>query len=543
MKSIRILFHIIKADFLERLRCYRFLITLGLTVFAAYIFVPSADAIHFSLHLGDYRGIYNSAWIGCNVSLLTTIFLTLAGFYVVKDSIARDVHTRVGQIIATTPLTKPLYTLGKAFSNFVILAVMLIVSGFSSIVMFLMRSEVSHLDLWVLLSPILFIALPAVAVVAALAVLFETISWLNGGVGNVVYFFVWVSLLSIPPLVFKNGDSLSSYFIDIFGMSVPLKSISDAAKTSIPEFNSVAFSVGAVKGTLKPFLWEGMNWTAPIIAGRAICLAIATGIALLSSVFFNRFDTSKQTQKFKGKKKNTPTMSQIDILETLQLKEEKKDLKKSIQVHLTPLTRKHLGFNSLQLLFAEIRLLTKELKLWWLLCVTGLIIGAVCNPVDISQKYLLPIVWFLPILVWSSMGCREKRCNTSQMIFSSAHALRYQLPLTLLAGVIFTAVTGSGVGIRLMMAGNWGSVFSWGVGVLFIPTLALTMGIWSGSSKMFEIVYTILWYLGPVSHIEVLDFMGATRGVSIMNITLTYLIVTVSLFILAVIGRMRQIRI
>jgi hypothetical protein len=34
-----------------------------------------------------------------------------------KNAIERDEQARVGQIIATTPLSKPLYTLGKAFSN------------------------------------------------------------------------------------------------------------------------------------------------------------------------------------------------------------------------------------------------------------------------------------------------------------------------------------------------------------------------------------------------------------------------------------------
>jgi hypothetical protein len=49
-----------------------------------------------------------------------------------------------------------LYTLGKAFSNIVFLAV-----------------------------------------IAALAVLFETISWLRGTLGNVVYFVLWLILLII----------------------------------------------------------------------------------------------------------------------------------------------------------------------------------------------------------------------------------------------------------------------------------------------------------------------------------------------------------
>ena len=61
--------------------------------------------------------------------MLCSALLSLPAFYLVKNAIERDKQTGVGQIIATTPLSKPLYTLGKAFSNFVFLALMVAVHG------------------------------------------------------------------------------------------------------------------------------------------------------------------------------------------------------------------------------------------------------------------------------------------------------------------------------------------------------------------------------------------------------------------------------
>ncbi|MBM3134663.1 MAG: hypothetical protein FJZ89_05115, partial [Chloroflexi bacterium] len=112
--NLHTIYHLVRADFLERVRRYSFLITIGVTVFAAYSFVPPADALYATMDLGGYRGVYNSAWIGATVALVTTLFLALAGFYLVKNAVERDLQTGVGQIIATTPLRKPLYTLGKA---------------------------------------------------------------------------------------------------------------------------------------------------------------------------------------------------------------------------------------------------------------------------------------------------------------------------------------------------------------------------------------------------------------------------------------------
>jgi hypothetical protein len=45
---------------------------------------------------------------------------------------------------------------------------------------------------------------------------------------------------------------------------------------------------------------------------------------------------------------------------------------------------------------------------------------------------------------------------------------------------------------------------------LFVPSLALALGIWSGTSKVFEAVYTVWWYLGPGHHTPDLDFLGSS---------------------------------
>ena len=42
---------------------------------------------------------------------------------------------------------------------------------------------------------------------------------------------------------------------------------------------------------------------------------------------------------------------------------------------------------------------------------------------------------------------------------------------------------------------QWSWLLAWGVGAMFIPSLAL--GVLSGSNKTFEGLYLIVWYLGP----------------------------------------------
>src|SRR6476659_7397041 len=98
MKHFRILYHMVRADFLERVRRYSFLLSLFFSIYLGYEVYTG----RIRLQLGDYRGENNSAWLGSVITLLASTLLTLIGFYIVKNTIQRDRETRVGQILATT---------------------------------------------------------------------------------------------------------------------------------------------------------------------------------------------------------------------------------------------------------------------------------------------------------------------------------------------------------------------------------------------------------------------------------------------------------
>ena len=85
-----------QADYRERTRRFGFLFTLGIALWAAYMFVPPNGSVYSTLRMGSYRGVYNSAWVGTLVSLEVVVFLSLAGFYLVNNTITRDLRTRVG---------------------------------------------------------------------------------------------------------------------------------------------------------------------------------------------------------------------------------------------------------------------------------------------------------------------------------------------------------------------------------------------------------------------------------------------------------------
>jgi hypothetical protein len=73
MSVLRVLYHMAHADFLERVRRYSFLVTLAGALYLAY--AVAAEKVWIVVG-NDYRGVYNSAWIG----MLMTICLFYVAF-------------------------------------------------------------------------------------------------------------------------------------------------------------------------------------------------------------------------------------------------------------------------------------------------------------------------------------------------------------------------------------------------------------------------------------------------------------------------------
>jgi len=541
MKRLRILGQLIRADFLERTRRYSFVITLGLMLYIGYSAIPSAKSGMLTLDLGDIRGIYNSAWIGGVVALLGSMLLSLPGFYLVKNGIARDRETGVGQIIATTPLHKALYTLGKTVSNFIFLAVIIVVFAFAAGAMQFIRGEALRLDVWGLVAPFLFVTLPMMALVAAVAVLFETIPLLRGGFGNIAYFAFYIAtiIVSLSGATFSSQGVIEQPINDLFGTTVIGASMGQAAHTAFPDQN-LNFGVGytPAQGPIQTFHWEGVAWTTDVILGRLLWVGVALGIALLAALFFDRFDPARS--KPKALRRNGIVTRMLAPFRSLRFP--RLDLRRLVALprfRLPPFGRRMFF---LRVLLAELRLMLKGLRWWWCLVALGLIIAGLRASDALEQQGLLLAAWVWPVLVWSKLGVRERQHHTGAVIFSASHPLRRQLPATWLVGVIVTTLTGSGVGVSLLLASEWSHLLAWSVAVLFIPTLALTLGIWSGSSKLFEALYVVWWHIGPANGLATFDFMGLSSEAIARGLPLVYLGGTVLLLGLAVVGRARQIR-
>lgn len=521
MSRVRAVVAIARADLLERVRRSSFLAILAATAWLGWLVVRG----QVTLRLDTYAGAVNGAWAAALVAVTLSAIVSLAGFWVVKGSVGRDRTTRVGEILAATPLSNAEYAIGKFLSNFAVLGAIVAVLAVAAPVLVLLSGRGMHPAS--MLSPFFLIALPSMAVVAALAVLFETFRPLSGGAGNILWFFLWTALLAVP---FAVGSPEA----DVSGLQILYESMGSAAKASFPDYRGgfsltvVGLEDQPVRGT---FIWNGIDWTPGMIASRCAWFGIAALIALLAAVPFDRFDDSRRRKaRTPGRALEDPEgRPGTDLALT----------HRPAPARLTPLAASSASFSDvfLRVYLGELRLMLKGLPWWSWAAAAGLVVASVAAPFEIARARILPFAWIWPVLVWSAMGAREARDGTEELVFSAPHSLAVQLPALYLSGVTIALAAGAGVGIRCVASGSLGAFAGWLSGAFFIPALALALGTWSGTSKVFEAVYTVLWYIGPLQPTPALDFMGASDAGIAAGMPAVTLIVAATLIGAAIIGR------
>lgn len=523
MSTLRVLYHLVRADFLERVRRYSFLAMLGLVVWLGFL---SASGQFRMRIFPDYIGVINSAWVGGTMTVTVAFLLGFVGFYIVKGSVSRDYETGVGQIMATTPLTRPTYMVGKWLSNFAVMSIAVFIMLLEGIVMQL-TSGTQGFDLVALAKPLIVIALPCVGLVAAIAVLFESISWLRGGLGNVAYFFFFFAALiaSGETSAIGKADFAMNPYIDFSGWQIVGDSVWRAAQSMYPEIEGgFTFSITPLAAP-KLFIWNGILWNTEIYLSRLLFLVIAIGLVTTSALFFDRFNPSPFFL-VKRKKSEPAVLEPAAAVETTP----------SLNNKLTPLTNTNTSFRFDALFWAELKLFLKGQRWWWYVIAAGLIIGQLASDLD-GARLLMLAGWVWLTLILSSLGNRENRFDTRQIIFSAPRPILNQLPAAWFSALVVTAALGSGALIKFILMGESFSVLGWLTGVLFIPSLALALGISTGSGKAFEALY-ILWMYALTQKMPALDFAGMTSASPLY----IYALLAVGLFAFSLFARQWQLK-
>ena len=457
---------IIRADLLIRFRRPSTIAVFLLLSAFAYIWVPDPATGRALLQIDGKRAIYNSAAIGMATASLAAIFIGLAGFYVISNAIRRDVLSRCGFVIASTTMRGGEYLIGKVAGNIVFLTTF--VTGFmlTSMGMLLVRGE-ARLEPFVFATQYLLLLPPVIVFVSVIAILFESIPFLSGKIGDVAYFFLWVASLGVVASnVTASDPGLYGYF-DVSGFGYLKAGLgTDHIAIGMTNFDA-SKGLYEFKGLALPAAWVG---------ARIGSTLFPLGFLPVALLFFHRFDPVRL--------RKSPQRGSRSWLARTGL------LLKPVSRAVYRLAARA-GSGSLLSAARHDALMSLTSFPATVLIVIGFAIaGLAAN----APKDVMPLAFAAAAVLVADLSSREKRAGTLPLVYSTP-LLRdgfvwWKFAAALLLGSLILFVPA----LRMIAAAP-SSVFALLAGLLFVCAAATALGIFSSNGKTFILAFLTFWYV------------------------------------------------
>ncbi|MGN6183371.1 MAG: hypothetical protein ACTHQM_06915 [Thermoanaerobaculia bacterium] len=513
------LFAIVRADFLIRLRRPSTAVVFVLLSIMPYFWIPLPSTGRALIVIRDQRAIYNSAAIGMATALLATIFIGLAGFYVISNALRRDVLTRCGYVIGSTTMRGSEYIIGKFAGNVVFLTVF--TAGFmaTAMAMVFVRGE-RPLEPLVFAGQYLLLVPPSIAFVSAIAIFFECTPLLRTKFGDVLYFFLWVFTLTAAAMMMEKGvaPDVAAYF-DFSGMGVLLEQLKTYYHTNSLSIGAANFD--AATGTME---FHGLRLTPQWLVPRIAATLYPMVLLVLARLFFHRFDPAR-VRSAPDAKSRTSWIGRLNLIAKPVAR-----LFVRVGNALISLT----GGSSFARSAATDAVATIAAFPLASLAIVGFAIAALASP---STKSLLvgvmPVAFAGCAMAIADIASREKRSATTALIFATP-SLRAKFVWWKFASALLVACAFLAVPVLRVLIADPSAALRVLTGIVFITAAATALGIVSSNPKTFVVMFLTFWYvaLSDKGQTPSFDFAG-WFGIATPTVLATYFAASVVLLIAA----------
>ena len=489
---------IVRADFLIRFRRLSTIIVFLLLSGFAYVWVPNPASGMTMMQINGARVLYNSAAVGLCTSMLASTFVGLFGFYVISNAVRRDIDSRCGYVLASTTMRTSEYVIGKFIGNIVFLATFEAGYMAASMAMLLVRAE-APLQPLIFMKQYAILAPSTIVLVSVVAILFESIPFLSGRLGDVLYFILYAVSLAFVVNMMMHGGGLARYF-DFSGFGYLFEQMRRSYHT-----DSLSIGMTSFDATKPVITINGFDLARGAWATRLISTISPLPLLVLARVFFHRFDPAHL--RAAGTKSKRGWMGQFNAL-------------------AKPFVR---PFAALPVRGAVLKdaMMTFAATPFTGIALVGITIAALAKPAS------LPIAFVLAALFIADVASRDRRAGTTGLIYA-APRLRERFVTWKLSSAALVAALLLIAPLIQAAAAHRARLLPLLVGVLFTAAAATSLGVISGNPKTFIVLFLTFWYVvvNDKGATKALDFAGFFSTPA-MTVTLMYAGIAIVLLAIA----------
>lgn len=495
-------------NFKNKARSYSFLITLFAVLILAISFIPNSQAEYSVIKFGSYQGSYNSAWVSSLSTIMSGVFLSFFGYFLICSSIESDRNNRLGEIISASCIKNHQYLLAKGLANFLLLSLIALIVVFVNYIQLLYFNKFTDLNLWIFIKPFIIITLPTIALISGLAIILEVLIKKNSLLRYGLFIFIFLFI------IFQSNFSNSGFSKDFLGINYITQGMENQVK-EITHNKKSQISIGYLKGKRNNqniLSFNPVSFSTWFIINRLTLMLLAIGLILLSAIAFDRFKFPPKNDKLGSKDYEKEGFKE----ETVNIPFSKSYLKSYFSPGIT------------SLIIVETKLIFRKGMQWtWGLYYILLGISFFFSK-EIVGNVFIPLFFLFLALKISNLFTRDYYNRTTYISETGFRPIRRILIAKIISGWTFIVLLMSPILIRFTIQEPILALYLLNASLIMIMISCL-LGIISKSNRPFEILLIIVVYAN-INKVPFLDFYGG------LHHSLNYLLslVLLNIFILII---------
>lgn len=484
----------VKILYLEYSRSKKYKKVFPLLFLCTLMFIPDSNDYTNGMIFGrDYRGYFNSHWAGTSFAVIYIILAGLFGYYIISDRGNVLNNYPVNRLIGSTRIDKKTFVLSVFCSKFLILlttVIPIIIVAFASI---LIKKESSGINIIHLCMPFITFAIPALFLIVSITFFFDSIEWLSGVSGSLIYFILYIVILTI------EVQSRRSFLFGISDITYQITlSLSNVIGRSVTGYTLIGNGY-----VVNRFLFEGITYSWNIFINRLI--TIFTGIALIKFAvsnyqFYNNSSVSNSADEENDAKVNRLFGKINNLLMRVGL--------------------------------YECILYLSDIKAWKVIV---LIFFMALSLVSYSTT-IYTILFFIPMGIISKLMLYGSETNLSKLMKSTEYYHK-QIYIAWLSGIIILLFVNSLVLIKYLITGDYMAINAVMAGCFIISASSILIGEITRNENIFQIIYLLLIYIMMDGEIYVVDFTGRNAGLWNYKLVAMYIVTSIVIICMLTVRR------
>jgi len=433
------------------------------TPIAARFMVPTQDANYAVLSVNNAYPALSSSVIGLKLGVITASLLSPLAYIFLRAGPTRQTPWQVEDV---TPARRSAQFLGGWIADTLILWCILAVLAVAGIILSGFRIPLSDIRPFETVFTFSIIAAPSMAIIAAIRTCLNARPLWRGALGDVLFFFFWITALGTATAASMDGGGTgSSGVTDIFGFITPI-----AQSVDVPiETMSIGAgpSATSASGTIEINAMRGVT-QSPFILSRLTLIGLALGLVLLCSLIFK---PRRHSHKLKRSKFKSVTV-----------------LSKTLGNAFGKLAPQN-GVTSHRLWTHLFQILTPKL---YILVLLAIAIAGFYLP---FRRIIGPAIWLVMLFPLTTHSARWTSRNLDQFSETLPMSKPVQIIWPILASSLLLAATCLPALVKILLSDSKAYLMDWMFIVGILPVLIFGIGYMTKSSFTARLILLIVWYL------------------------------------------------